>query len=120
MPIKLSRILKYAIEKDVVLYWREGIHPASFERAIEVLNKELGVEHLEKFVPIVTPYGYLRPVISLYSNYDVGKKPYANEKTALELAEKIRKALNSPRAPKPLWCFDGRVTWADLYASGAS
>ena len=74
----------------------------------------MGVEHLEKFVPIVTPYGYLRPVISLYTNYDVGKKPYATEDIALELAEKIREALHSPRAPEPVWCFDDRPTYNSL------
>ena len=98
----------------MVVYWREGINPVSANRALEVLNKELGVKHLEWLIPKIICYGSLRPVISLYTNYDVGKKPYATKEIALELAEKIREALHSPRAPEPVWCFDDRPTYNSL------
>ena len=95
-----------------MVYWREGISPYSYIRAIEVLNKELGVEHLDGFVPTIS-WRFIRPVISLYSNYDVGKQPFANKETALELAAKIREILKSPRAPDPLWYFDDRPSYDD-------
>lgn len=108
MPIHVDFVLDYAVRKGVAVYWDDDVSPESCEFGMKALNEELGVAHLKFFFPKVTCYGYCRPNISLYTNYDIGKEPFATKEKALEMAEKIRQVLRCPNAPAPAWFHEYR------------